>query len=60
MFFGRGCLISELCDTTADPDPAHPAFFGDAVSVSRQLVTAQDDTCGQIRNSSHNITRFPE
>jgi hypothetical protein len=53
MLFGRGrystfpmLLISVPCDTTADPNPAHPAFLGDDVSLSRQLVSAQDDECG--------------
>jgi hypothetical protein len=51
--FGRGWystvpmfLISEPCDTTANPGPAHPAFFGDDVPGARQLVSAQDDECG--------------
>jgi len=53
MLFGCGwyftlpmLLISLPCDTTADPGPANPVFLGDDVSLSRQLVSANDDECG--------------
>jgi hypothetical protein len=53
MLFSRGwyftlpmLLISVPCDTAADPGPAHPAFLGNDVSLSRQLVSAKDDERG--------------
>jgi hypothetical protein len=53
MLFGLGWystfpmpLISVPCDTTAEAGPAHAAFLGDDVSLSRQLKSAKDDERG--------------
>jgi len=52
MLFGCGwysalsMLLSESRDTTTDPGPAHPAFLGGDVSLTRQLASAKDDECG--------------
>jgi hypothetical protein len=53
MLFGCGwysalsmLLFSESRDMTTDPGPAHPAFLGGDVSLTRQLASAKDDECG--------------